>query len=120
MPMVTMNANWLQGAQGSSWGSEWSLKRQKHAFLEEPSAKAAQQPEAPPIRGGPSIDFGQAGAGSHSWNGGRRHLIRLRPAPVFDAQLAQKSCYMPGIRVLGILSFTQSRSPGPEAFSRLL
>ena len=46
--MVT-NANWPQGAKGSTWGDEWSLKeRKKCSSLEELSTKVAQQPRALP------------------------------------------------------------------------
>lgn len=39
--------------------------------------------------------------------------MRLRHVSVFNAQLAQLSCYMPGVEVMGrILNYTQSRSPG--------
>lgn len=44
VPMVT-NANWLQGAKGSTWGSEWSLKdRKKMCLFGGTVHKAAQQP----------------------------------------------------------------------------
>lgn len=44
VPMVT-NANWPQGAKGSPWGSQWSLKEREKkncASLEELSTKLAQ------------------------------------------------------------------------------
>lgn len=107
-------------AKGNTWGSEWSLKKEPDS-LEESFTKAVQQPEWPPIRGGPSMDFGQPGAGSHSWSGERRHFMRLRPVSIFNAQLAQLSCHMPGVEVMRrILNYTQSRSPESGALSRLL
>lgn len=53
VPMVT-NANWPQGAKGSTWGSEWSLRERekKCAPLEELSTKVAQQLRVLPSKDG--------------------------------------------------------------------
>ena len=83
VPMVT-NANCLQGAKGSAWGSEWSLKDRKktRASLEELSTKLLSNRGGSSLDRGPRMDFGQPSAGSHSQGVGRRPPIGWRPIPV--------------------------------------
>lgn len=92
VPMVT-NANRLQGAKDSTWGSEWSLKERKKMCLSRGTVhKSYSAAKGHPLIGGPRMGFGPLGAGSHSQGVGLRHLIGLYQ---LDVQLAQISCYGP-------------------------